>query len=693
VSDPWAAFPVASAAPDDTAPAKVSVHGATPIGPTTFDAFPVADQAAAAAGQPAGQAPEQMAPNPAASSLPGFAGDLQNTLMAGQSGAMQGMTLGFGDELNAGLMTPIQAGVDAFQGRGFDPGASYQRALQGERALEQGQQALNPPMAIGGNIAGNMVTGGALNGAGLTFLKGARASIPMMALKGAAEGAGYGAVTGFGSGDGLQDRLDQALYGGTTGLAIGSVLGAAGSGLSKMFNGGQPASGLSREADLTLSNAIDNQGGPVPRTPGSMLADQGPITRDLLDVAAQKAGPSAYIARQAVTQRANDANGMLQNVLDTTLGRPASSLDALQAATRANTAVARDLAYKAAYAKEIPYADPKNAAAQDIKLMLPRIPRSAINRANALIRLEGDKSIKPIVYKDGSTSIQPPTVKQMDYITRALNDEAKHGEGAGKMGGYNDVGRAMQNLSARLRAGVKAAVPEYAKALETAATPIQRNEALQFGSEILSPQTKRGDVAEFVAGASKPELAAAREGLRMQLDEVVANVRKLVSDPNGDARQAKAIVDAISSDAAKNKIRTLLGPRDSKRLFAALDQAFQALSLKSSISAGSRTFARTEADNAIKNRLNNTVAGDILDLKPIQAPRRFMQGLTGRSPAALQGKEARYYAELANALTTQGSSLDNMIATLGIKDYRRLNGTLSALTAPAQRYLPQRQQQ
>jgi len=181
--------------------------------------------------------------------------------------------------------------------------------------------------------------------------------------------------------------------------------------------------------------------------------------------------------------------------------------------------------------------------------------------------------------------------------------------------------------------------------------------------------------------------------LRSQLDEIVANVRKLVSDPNVDARQAKAIVDAISSHAARTKISALLGAKDANRLFSALDRAFQSLSLKSSIAAGSRTFARTEADNAIKNRLNNTVAGDILDLKPIQAPRRFVQGLTGRSPAALQAKEAGYYAELANALTTQGSSLDTLIATLGIKDYRRLNGTLSALTAPGQRYLPPQQQQ
>lgn len=148
-----------------------------------------------------------VAPNPAASNLPGVAGQLQNTSRAFQSGAMQGMTLGWGDELNAGLMTPIEMGIDAFQGKGFDPGRSFNQALAKNRALDQGNAALNPVANITGEITGAMLS----PGKGGTLAKNALA----------------GAIYGAGSSDGdLKDRAINAVNGGVTGAVVGAAIPA-----------------------------------------------------------------------------------------------------------------------------------------------------------------------------------------------------------------------------------------------------------------------------------------------------------------------------------------------------------------------------------------------------------------------------------------------------------------------------------
>jgi hypothetical protein len=167
-----------------------------------------AQQAGAGGVAQAPHAPAMPAPpNPASSGLPGVFGQLQNTARAAQSGAMQGMTLGWGDEINAGLMTPIEMGIDAFQGKGFDPGRSFNQALQKNRALDQGNAALNPAANLTGELAGGVLTAG--KGIGLA--------------KDALLGAAYGA--GSANGD-LQDRAWGAATGGIAGGVMGKVIPA-----------------------------------------------------------------------------------------------------------------------------------------------------------------------------------------------------------------------------------------------------------------------------------------------------------------------------------------------------------------------------------------------------------------------------------------------------------------------------------
>jgi hypothetical protein len=144
-------------------------------------------------------------------------------------GIKQGLTLGFGDELMAGLMTPIEMGAQAIRGDDVSMSGAYNTNLERERgALKQAQQR-SPVASTVGNIAGGVMTAGGLSKGGLTLLNGAKPTVASMAGRGAAEGAAYGAVQGFGSGEGgVKNRGAESLKGATIGGIAGGALGAAG---------------------------------------------------------------------------------------------------------------------------------------------------------------------------------------------------------------------------------------------------------------------------------------------------------------------------------------------------------------------------------------------------------------------------------------------------------------------------------
>lgn len=142
-----------------------------------------------------------------------------------QSGAMQGMTMNFGDEIQAGLKTLPVAAIEGIQGQPLDLGRSYNTALDLSRGYDQEVQGKSPIAATVGNIGGAIGTGIGLNNAGMTLMKGASPTIASMGGRAALEGAAYGAVNGFGAGKDLPDRLNQAAGGALVGGALGGVTG------------------------------------------------------------------------------------------------------------------------------------------------------------------------------------------------------------------------------------------------------------------------------------------------------------------------------------------------------------------------------------------------------------------------------------------------------------------------------------
>ena len=139
---------------------------------------------------------------------------------------MQGVTLGFADELEAAIRNPMSALGSAL---GLSEGKSYKENLDTIRKKLESYKVANPIEALAAEMAGagvstvgaGLLTGG-FGGAGAAAATSAR--LAPLAARAAAVGAGEGAIAGFGAGEGgFTERAKSA----ATGAAIGGTVGAA----------------------------------------------------------------------------------------------------------------------------------------------------------------------------------------------------------------------------------------------------------------------------------------------------------------------------------------------------------------------------------------------------------------------------------------------------------------------------------
>lgn len=144
-----------------------------------------------------------------------------SSLRSGLAGAAQGMSLGFADEMAAGL-----------QSLGSDQ--TYQELRDQYRDANAELEAANPYSYLGGELAGGLATGSlAVGGAIPQTLRG-------MAAQGARQGAGFGAAAGAGystgetAGEVAEDAAVSGLFGGALGGVAAPAVGAAGRGLGRL---------------------------------------------------------------------------------------------------------------------------------------------------------------------------------------------------------------------------------------------------------------------------------------------------------------------------------------------------------------------------------------------------------------------------------------------------------------------------
>lgn len=580
---------------------------------------------------------------------------------------------------------------------GEDPQAIKDRVY----ARQDQYEAENPILSTAGQLVGGTA---AMAPLGMTAA-GARAlgiapgqGLMSRLLFGGGSGSAISGADSLARGNDPMTAGMTALGGGLIGAGGGAVAPYIGAAVSKAGDVGRKALGLSAtpgnvgiskpaadiltdilNADGVLGNqAAANMSQAGPR---AMLADAGPNATSLLDVISSTSGPGSRVVKDAVEARASAANDDILAALNASLGEP-QGVFTTQTALRTGSAPARDAAYKAAYASPIDYSSDAGMA---IEGLMQRVPQSAIAAANNLMKVEGSVSpqIMAKIADDGTvTFLRMPSVEQIDYITRGLNAVAKGTEGTGTLGGMTDIGRAYGNLAREIRTAAKEAAPAYANALETAATPIGQREALQFGSDLLSPRMARDEAASVISGMSGPERQYAAQGVRSQIDEAIANVRAVASDPSIEPRQARKALQDLSSPAAREKLAMLLGPDEAETLFRQLDEATQSLVLRANVATNSRTFARTALNDRVQDYVSGGVLNQAMEGKPVNATQAIIQNLTGRTP---QGKAAisdKVYEEIARLLVQSPDAAMDLISGLGARQALAGNPRIGAALAP-----------
>jgi hypothetical protein len=475
-----------------------------------------------------------------------------------------------------------------------------------------------------------------------------------------------------------EEAMDAGIWGGGFGVAGGFAAPWVDDVLSSfgrryLPKSSQPADNLSPAARNTLLRGFgsDDALGPngmrtLQAGDGStvMLVDASPSSVGTLDAAIARGGPGAKAARNAVEARATEANTTINTALDDTLGVP-RGIKSTETELRDGTAAARETTYNRAYSRPIDYA---SGQGRRIETLVGRVPKDIVDAANRQMIVEGHASSQILakVADDGTvTFFRQPDVRQIDYITRALNSAAHATVGEGKLGGMTDYGSALGNLGRQLRDVTRSAVPEYDVALRTAAHPIQQREALRFGGQLMSANMPRDEAREVIKGFTKPQMEMVRQGVRSHIDEVLANVKEIISNPNLEAQEALRALRDLSSRAARDKIRMVLDDDTAaNRLFGEMAKAQKALELRANVAKNSQTYGRTDADLAIKEQIDSGAGGALLRGEPLNASKRVVQNLTGRTPAGERAMSDKVWAEIANTLTLRDNEAIDMLSSL-----------------------------
>lgn len=514
---------------------------------------------------------------------------------------------------------------------------------------------------------------------------------------------------------GAGERTIGAIEGGAFGGALGAALPAVARGVGAAWDNvaGRIASnraaediGISPDAArflqtrLSADDATSPQGVARILAGGSegMLADAGNSARNTLDYAIQSSGSAGRIARDAIDARVTRDAGAISSALDGALGTPAG-IEGMREGVRTSTGPARNAAYRQAYDQPIDYA---SDAGRELEELLTRVDPAVIRRANSLMRTKGEKSAQIIaeIGDDGEIKFRTaPDVRQIDYITRALNEEADAGIGAGSMGGQTTLGAALQDLSRDIRDTLRGHIPEYDVALNTGREAIQTSQALKNGYEALSPSTTREQVEAAVRGLSDADRAAYAGGIRSRLDDALANVSRTVMDGDVPAREAIKTLRDLSTRASREKVALVIGEDAARDLFDELDRAAHSFDLRAGVSDNSKTFQRQEMARQV-NAITNPdgIFGTIGRGEPLNASKRAIQTFTGLTPEQTLASQDSLLEEVARALLTQGPEavrVANSLAALGTKraaasEVARAIAGVGALAGPSA-YLTGRQ--
>ncbi len=402
---------------------------------------------------------------------------------------------------------------------------------------------------------------------------------------------------------------------------------------------------------------IQNQQDTPAKTANPAKQDAGTRSHlaNLADSAAPTGGKALNAARDAADGRAAIVGQRLPKVLDGVFGKPKGIKTAAKEISQ-GTASARQKAYDAAYSKPIDYS---GANGRQIESVLSRVPpnslKAAIDEANEALIAAGQRNqqIMAQIADDGSVTFKEmPNVQQLDENKKALDGIAR--ETVDQFGRMTAKGLRARKLASELREATKQAVPLYGRALRLGGDKVRQDEGLDLGKSLLFKGTTVEDVQSFLnQGVSNETRQAVRQGVRESIEQNLSNVRRTITDPNTDAREAMQLAKEMSSRANIQKLRLILGGPRADRLLKELDRSATALELRAAVAQNSKTAIRQSIQEQVAEEtapgLVRRTTGNLGN--PLDAAREVTQSIAAIDPRSMSARERGMFAEIAKALT------------------------------------------
>lgn len=558
-------------------------------------------------------------------------------------------------------------------------GAVSPQAAQATRAAQESREIVAP-----------ITTGVSRAGVGLATAIPAAMAAPTLAVTplgttlggrvaaGAVGGATLGGIEGlvYGAGEGRTraERRSSAEQQAKTGAVIGGALGPLGplvGGAIGGIAGGRvsaPARKLGQELDtkgqaLELLSEAARMDAPVAgeamQRAGqyASLGQMGPATRNLLDLAASSTSEGAAIARQNIDEVAGQAGRQFSDLLDTSFGGPQAA-QAIEDALMQSTSGQRRELYEEAYEQAIDYSSP---IAKELEDLLEGVDTSIIKNAEMLMRRERQPSSQIMARLDDAGNVigfeTLPDVRQIDYITRALNNVSPTAAPEDK--------NSARNLASKIRKALDQLVPEYRTARDLAGDVISIRDALDLGTGAFKSGTTRYDLSKALETMSASEKTALKQGVRSYIDEIMANAKVSLTDPDQDAREVIKPLKDMTSRAGREKLGIILGD-EAKEFIRQLDEIYSVMSMRAGVAQQSKTAIRDMAKEAAKDRMDDTMGKLMGERGPVTGALEALRRQAFEAPSD-QRRFEMLMGEIAQPLVRQADLTDLMRQMQGLQ--------------------------
>lgn len=526
----------------------------------------------------------------------------QNEFEGGLRSAVQGLTLGFGDELTAGVGAIPQAMIT-----GQSIPQAYKEIMQGEaeriREFKEQSPWVSGVSEVGGAL-GSAVATAPLMGTKL-LTEGGRVA---QGLKAAGLGGVSGGAYAFGTGEGdARERFENV----PTSAAIGATGGLVGLGIAKgarplterakaLFTKSKPTAQLSRQSPTeVVAKLAEKQQLPaviddVPSAYGKVAKQLGKDFGEDLDIAmeAYKKGDislselygnrTSSLAQGAAVYPAGrgGAEDFLNKKASGSYERVLSSIKSNISGVDNYFTTADDL-LNAGRAKARPqYQKAYQDSIEDTTvLQIPEI-QDALKKA----------------YKEFPSRLQgvPETsIEALDYAKRVLDDQIGVAQRAGK----GNFASSRIDVKNQLLDAMDAASPSYREARGIAGDYLSVNNAMESGRKALKVDSETLDT--LYKGLSAQEQQAYKIGLGKAIRDEVGKV----------AEGANPYKRILGSPEKQKRIASVLSPEEYINFEKGLKAEDRLFQFRNKVLGGSPTADKLEAQNLIESGAVQSLTG------------------------------------------------------------------------------------